>query len=223
MYRFGLRETSEKTTEINTLSDVSSFLEIHSGRKVTIICPTQNDEKDLGFDDVIEGLPSGQVVAFQFKRPLPMQRDPSCTRFILDTDQLQKLLDNFSPAEAYYVFVPYPLNVDIVRNRSRLLQDADAVDVYDVPKGRKTSQGSRTVRHHGRIDSSGNRYSEIEVTDPRTYEKIEKKSSLEDLSRRLIEGKVGIRLPIAKNMPRKRRDKQIRLRKLYYLHLSSER
>jgi hypothetical protein len=220
LYRFGIRETSEKTIEINTLSDVSSFIERFSRRKVTIICPTQNDEKHLGFDEIIEDLPSGQVVAFQFKRPLPTQRDPTCTRFILDTKQLQKLLDNFYPAEAYYVFVPYPLNADIVLNRNRLLQDADAVDAHDIPRARKISQGTRTVRHYRRVDSHGNHYSEIEVTDPRTYEKIEKKNNLEDLTKRLIEGKVGIRL--AEDMPRKERKKEIRLRKLYYLHLASE-
>jgi hypothetical protein len=221
MYRFGLRETSEKTTEINVLSDVSSFIERRSGRRVTIICPTQNDEKDLGFDDIIEGMPAGQVIAFQFKRPLPTKRDPDCTRFIVDTEQLQKLLDNFSRDEAYYVFAPYPLNADIVRNRRSLLQESEGVDVYDIPKGRKISQGSRTVRYHRYVDSAGNRFSEIEITDPRTYEKIERKSSLESLSKRLIEGEIGIRLP-AEDRKRTEKKKHVRLRKLFYIHLSRE-
>jgi hypothetical protein len=219
LYRFGLRETSEKTTEINTLSDISSFIERISRRKVTIICPTQNDEKDLGFDEIIEELPAGQLVAFQFKRPLATRRDPTCTRFVLDTEQLQKLLDNFYPTEAYYVFVPYPLNADIVLNRNRLLLDADTVDAYDIPHGRKTIQGTRTVRHYRHIDAQGNYLSEIEVTDPRTYEKVEKKHSLQDLAKRLVEGEIGVKL--AEDVPKKERKKKIRLRKLYYVHLAS--
>jgi hypothetical protein len=218
--RFGLSETSEKTTEINTLSDLASFIERFSRRKVTIICPTQNDEKHLGFDEIIEELPAGQVVAFQFKRPLPTRRDPACTRFILDTEQLQSLLDNFYPAEAYYVLVPYPLNADIVLNRNTLLQDADTVDAYDIPHGRKVSQGTRTIRHYRRVDAHGNRNSEIEVTDPLTYETIERKRSLQDLAKRFMEGEIGIRH--GENVPKKEQKKKIRLRKLYYVHLSSQ-
>jgi len=122
------------------------LVESISGRKVTIIAPTQNDENNLGFDDIIEDLPAGQIIAFQFKRPFCTPSIPCCSGCYLETQQLQKLLFNFSIGEAYYVFVPYPFNANLIRNRKTLLHDSTAVAVHDVPNAHKISQKTRTVR-----------------------------------------------------------------------------
>jgi hypothetical protein len=223
MRRFTLRETSEKTTEINTLSDVTSFIEKTSKRKVTIIAPTQNEEMKLGFDEIIEDLPSGRLVAFQFKRPYFTPSIPTCSRFYLDTQQLQKLLGNFFPREAYYVFVPYPFNSDFVRNRQRLLYDAIAVDAYDIPNAQKVSQKSRTVRYYKGINVYGNLSQQIRIADPRLYKTVPKTDDLVVICNQLIEGEIGVETPINYDV-RKRAEKEKRTypRKLFYVHVASE-
>jgi len=219
MFRFGLRQTSEKTAEINTLSDLTSLIENISGKKVTIISPTQNDERNLGFDEIVEGLPTGQVIAFQFKRPFSMKRPRHCVRFIIGTQQLQTLLNIFLPQEAYYAFVPYPLNRDMIKNRKNLLRDTIALDVYNVPKGRKTRQKTRTVRYYTRVFTlSGHPSRILKIADPKKFEMIKRVNSLEKLAKKLVERKIGFQVPL----PEDRKEKRIRLRKLFYLHLASE-
>lgn len=219
MLPFRLTETSEKTVEINTCSDLTSLIERRSRRRVTIISPTQQDERHLGFDEIIEGLPSGQVLALQFKRPYAMKRPRHCVRFIIDTSQLRTLVNIFLPQEAYYVFVPYPLNVDLVKNRRNLLRDRVTVDVYNVPKRRKTGQKTRTVRCFPSVVTlQGRFHRKLEIADPRKFETIKKVDSLENLAEKLIERKIGFQVPL----PRKRKEKKIHLRKLFYLHLASE-
>jgi hypothetical protein len=221
MYRFGLTETSEKTIEINTLSDLTSLIERISGRRVTVISPTAKDERHLGFDEIIEGLPPGQGMAFQFKRPLAMKRSAYCVRFTVDTAQMQNLLNNFYQHEAYYIFVPYPQNSDIVRNRRNLLQDALAVDVYNIPKARKTRQESRTVRYY-KVHTLRGLSKTLKISDPLTYEAIEEVDGLENLTRKLVEREIGFKLPLSEERKEEIKRKKIHLRKLFYLHLSSE-
>jgi hypothetical protein len=224
MHRFRLRETSEKTTEVNTLSDITSLIERISKRKVTIIAPTQRDEADLGFDEIIEDLPSGRIIAFQFKRPYFTPSIPGCSRFYLDTQQLQRLLGNFSRREAYYVFVPYPLNSDFVQNRQHLLNDAIALDVYDVPNAQKVSQQSRTVRYYRNRNVYGNLNNVIRVADPRVYETVQKTNDVIGVCKLLIEGEIGIETPINDDIRRRYdKEKHTHPRKLFYIHLSSER
>ena len=219
MFRFGLTETSEKTTEINTLSDLTKLIESLSRSRVTIISPTARDERYFGFDEIVEGLPAGQVLAFQFKRPLSMKRPPHCVRFIIDTWQLRTLLNSFFPQEAYYVFVPYPLNSDMIKNRKNLLRDTIAVDIYNIPKGRKTRQKTRTVRYYGRVLTlTGRPSGMLKIADPRKFETVKKVDSLENLAKKLVERKIGLQIPLA----RKRKEKRVHLRKLFYLHLAFE-
>lgn len=219
MLPFRLTETSEKTVEINTCSDLTSLIERRSGRRVTIISPTQQDERYLGFDEIIEGLPAGQVVALQFKRPYTMKRPRHCVRFVIDTRQLRTLLNIFLSQEAYYVFVPYPLNSGLVKNRRTLLRDTITVDVHNVPKGRKIGQKTRTVRCYPPVVTlRGRSHRMLRIADPRKFETIKKVDSLKNLADELIERKIGVQVPL----PRKRKEKKIHLRKLFYLHLASE-
>lgn len=218
MYRFRLTETSEKTIEINILSDLTSSIEKLSGRRVTVISPTAQDERNLGFDEIIEGLPPGQGIAFQFKRPFVMKRPRHCVRFTIDTRQLRTLLNIFLPQEAHYVFTPYPLNRDIVKNRMNLLRDTTSVDIYDVPKGRKSIQKTRTVRYYtGGITITGRSSRMLKIADPGKFEKIKKVNSLEDIAGKLVERKIGFQVPLSKE-----RKQKMPLRKLFYLHLALE-
>jgi len=128
-------------------------------------------------------------------------------------------LNIFLPQEAYYVFVPYPLNVDLVKNRRNLLRDRVTVDVYNIPKRRKTGQKTRTVRCFPPVVTlQGQFYRKLEIADPRKFETIKKVDSLENLAEKLIERKIGFQVPL----PRKRKEKKIHLRKLFYVHLAFE-
>lgn len=215
MLQFGSMETSEKTTEINTLSDLTVLIENLSSGKVTIVSPTTRDERKLGFDELIEDLPPGRLLALQFKRPLSMRR-PNCVRFLVNTVQMQALLGNFLPRQVYYVFVPYPINSDVIQNRRSLLKDAIGVDVYNFPNARKISKGSRTVRYC----KAGSSYSLV-ITDPRTYEKIETGESLESLARKFSGRQIGMRLPLTKQRKEAIEGKR-QPQKMFYLHLALE-
>jgi len=216
MFRFQLTETSEKTVEINVLSDFANLIEKLYGKRMTIISPTAKDEKDLGFDEIIEDLPPGRVIAFQFKRPFLMKRPPNYVRFVINTRQLQNLLKRFYPNEAYYVFAPYPQNRDIAINRTTLLHGTKAVDVYDIPNGQKITQRTRTVRCR-RLGGGS-----MEITDPSEYQPIEKVHSLDDLANKLIEKQIGFEVPLSEKRKEKIKRERIRVRKLFYIHLSSE-
>jgi len=195
------------------------LIERSSGRRVTIISPTQRDEKLYGFDEIIEGMPAGQVVAFQFKRPYAMKRPKHCVKFILNTGQLQSLLNIFHPQQAFYVFAPFPLNRALIRNRKNLLRDTITLDVHNVPKGRKTSQKTRTVRcYPPHFTLRGRIHRTLRIADPRKFETVKKVDSLENLTEKLIERKIGLQVP----RQRTRREKSVSLRNLFYIHLASE-
>lgn len=215
LLQFSLTETSEKTTEINTLSDLTILIENLSGRRVTIVSPTARDERKLSFDEIVEGLAPGRLLAFQFKRPLAMRR-PKCVKFVVDTNQMQTLLGNFLPRQAYYVFVPYPLNRDMMRNRRNILRDAIGVDVYNIPNARKISKRSRTVRYCS-VGSSSN----LMITDPRTYQTIETGESLESLAKKFSGRQIGMRLPLTEKR-KKAIERKRQPRKMFYLHLALE-
>lgn len=120
-HRFGITETSEKTIEFNVLNELAAYLWSKFGLTLTVISPTQAEEDKLGFDDVIEGLPPGQVLAVQFKRPKEMIRPKDAVRFTLDTSQLNRLATNFSRNQAYVFLAPLPKNEQVVKLRRRLL------------------------------------------------------------------------------------------------------
>jgi len=215
--RFGLRDTSEKTVEINTLSDLTYLLESRTGQKVTIISPTQAEENRLGFDEIIEGLPPGQVVALQFKRPRQLLLPQDAIRFIIDTRQLQQLLLAFSPNQAFYILIPFPKVRDLISFRPRLLDLAVAIDVYDFPNSRKTSQKTRTIRLHKQRTLTGMPI--VEITDPWTFQRVEKINTLTTFGEKLIKGEVGYKIKEGKH-PEERKQR-VKVRRVYYLHLAS--
>lgn len=94
--------------------------------------------------------------------------------------------------------MPYPRNIDILMNRRNLLRDAIAVDVYGIPKARKMRQRSRTLRYCKGYIRRKQPFELLKITDPRTYETIEKIDSLENLVKKLIEREIGFKLPLAK-------------------------
>lgn len=212
--RLFIHETSERTIENNVLIDLSNWIRFHLHRQVTIISPTQRQERFFGFDDIIEGLPPGITVALQFKRPYPYdsRRLSNFAKFIIDTSQLQILLGHFNTREAYYVFVPFPTTNEVISNRSNLLNAGVIVDVHDVPNATKTTQRTRVVR----VPKSSLTPS-ITIADPRKFEEANSKSLKQWCNS--LENKnffKGI------SYARDRRKKPLKIRNIYYLHISSE-
>ena len=137
-----LDKTSEKTVEVNVLHDLANCLE--ENYKITIIAPTQNEELDFGFDELFSNLPSGRILALQFKRP--EERNNSEANFHISMPQLRTLKANFpNRNEAFHLFSPFP-TIDQFRNtRQNLLESSSIVEIHDGALNTHTQQKTRTV------------------------------------------------------------------------------
>jgi len=165
--RFRLTSTSERTAEINVLADIISELRDTFNVEVAVISPSQPQEANLGFDELLHGLPRGIIRVIQFKKPHPYNAHhlSNFARFYIDTMQLQILLGNFRPTQAYYAFLPLPTTIEIITNRAHLLDIGTMLDIYDVPRRNKTTQITRTVRVSKTAFDD-----HVEIADPRKFE-----------------------------------------------------
>ena len=181
--RFRLTSTSERTAEINVLADIISELRDTFNVEVTVISPSQPQEADLGFDELLHGLPRGIIKVIQFKKPHPYSAHhlSNFARFYIDTMQLQILLGNFRPTQAYYAFLPLPTTIEIITNRVHLLDIGTMLDIYDVPRRTKTSQITRTVRV-SKIPFDDH----VEVADPRKFEKAKHATTIKNWCKNLL-------------------------------------
>jgi len=217
---FGLSETSEKTLEINVLNELAAYVWSRFKLTLTIIAPTQSDEDRLGFDEIMEGLPPGQVLAVQFKRPYEMGRPSDAVRFYLDTRQLNTLASNFSKRQAYLFLTPLPKNSQVVTNRLSLLRRTVALDIFDIPNLRKTSQQTRTLRVYTYKTPTPRPY--VEIADPRRYEPVGNISNVAEVARMVSRDEAGLKVVHQSLGPERQREKRlVRVRKLYYLHFGS--
>lgn len=219
--RFGLSRTSEKTLEINVLNEFAAFTRFRYRRLVTLIAPTQPEEDRLGFDEIVEGLPPGRIVAIRFKRPYETKRG-NFVRFSVDTAQLNKLAGRFGRHQAYLFLTPLPRNHQVIARRRRLLNWTLGIDIYDIPRLTKTSQKTRTVRV--RVGGSPPSAGDVEIADPRRYESINNVANAAHLVDSIAEGESGIDVKeitvSSSNLPRQKPG--IGVHKLYFIHVSSE-
>lgn len=113
---------------------------------VTIYSPSQVQERSLGYDDRLYGLPKARILVFQFKKPYSYNssKKTNFVRFRIDTKQLEVLLNGFKPGEAFYVFVGLSKFREI-SHRHELLKYSIGVDIHDIPNGKKVNQKTRTV------------------------------------------------------------------------------
>jgi hypothetical protein len=123
-----LAKTSENSVVYNLLRDISNSLEASYGVPITIISPTTVQEVFLGFDALVQGLPLGKLIVFQFKRPFTSGRT-CCVKFRVSRDQHLTLTNRFRPGEASYAFCPVALTRDFVGRRSSILDDTYFPDV----------------------------------------------------------------------------------------------
>jgi hypothetical protein len=215
--RFGLRNVSEKTIEVNVLNELASYLWSHHQLTMTAISPTQVEEDTLCFDDILEGLPPGRLFAIQFKRPYQMRRPRDAVKFTVSTRQLSRLASTFFPNEAFLFLTPLPTNDLLVNNRLNLLRVTVALDVHCIPNAQKTSQKTRTIRIHLPLVGP----SRMEVSDPRKFEKIEGILTVAKLARSISEIEVGYEIRDQEKYERKERKERIGVRRMYYVHVST--
>ena len=139
----------------------------------------------------------------------------------MDVIQQVKLVTSFHRNEAVYALVPYPLVSQFMVNRNLMLDTSLAVDVHDIPMPGKATQTSRAIRHQTGSTLSGTSSFRVKVTDPAPeYDEAEARS-FRTLAKFFVEGKVGRLFEQPHTQTRIReREKRLRLRKLYFVHLS---
>jgi len=194
---------------------MSEFVKLFSpSYVVTVLGPSRVQEKVLGFDDILSGLPPGQTFALQFKKP--SLRADGYPRFILNVSQLQVLLSRFNPREAFFVLSPFTITRDFItaHQSGTLLHQCALVDVYGIPFPTKQNQGTRTIKYLNQA--------QIEVTDPRRYHPVERTWSFDELAGSVMEGEVGRKRPVEKKEIKKEEKKRYGGRN-YYVHVAYRR
>jgi|GEM_PF-1716872 hypothetical protein len=214
--KYGLRNVSEKSIEINVLNELASFLWSRYKLTTTVISPTQVEEKNLCFDDIIEGLPSGLVLAIQFKRPYAMRRPRHVVKFTALTRQLSRLSNIFLPNEAFLFLTPLTTNNSLVSHRLGLLKITVALGVHLIPNVRKTSQTTRTIRVYP--PTGGSRIPQVKVSDPRRFEEAKNVVTVAQLAKNISNSEAGHR--ISQDREARERGERIGVRHVYYLHVS---
>jgi len=216
--RFRIFETSEKTVENNILADITNVFQQSFHRQITIISPTQRQERFLGFDDILDGLPPGLTYAFQFKRPhaYPSRKFSDFVKFTIHTRQLQTLFNHFLPGEAFYIFLPLPLTQEIILNRRNLLNIGMALDIYRIPNPTKITQHTRAVRV-----TRPHLPPNIEIADPGIFETV-KAETLKEWCINVGNKKLRKRKVTNEFRFLKKGKKFPKLRDIHYIHISED-
>ena len=140
-----LSTTSERTTEVNLMCDISLLIRQQFKTNVTIISPTRSekDEQQLG----PQILRNGRIMAFQFKKPISYtsDRNDNHTKFIIKTAQHYDLLKTFKLKEAYYIFVALNNINEIISNRNDFIKYCIALDIHKIPIDITLNQRTRVI------------------------------------------------------------------------------
>jgi len=179
---------SENTVTFNLLHDIIERLQRKHGGLLTVIAPTPRQESIYGFDAVIQDLPPGVVLAFQFKRPV-IHRTYSAS-FTVRRDQCNKLARWFLPRQACYAFAPYPLIQGFLNNRNIILDHTTFADPHNMlGSWRGKASETRTV---GYVSPPGSH--QLMITDPGRYVDL-KSYSWGDIQETVFE--YGMRIPLS--------------------------
>ena len=130
-----MNRISEKTIEVNLLRHLANCIEKKlSGSKVKIICPTPNQEKNLGFDSVLSIKKSSRVIAIQFKRP-KMNSKENYVKFSINVDQQITFLNHRSSVPCkFYILSPFVNHTQFIsKTPKQLLENSRAIYLQDMP------------------------------------------------------------------------------------------
>jgi len=176
-----MRNTTEKSVEVNILRHLANCLERETHRQITVLSPSQLLEESIGYDDILHGLPRGWVIAIQFKRPKELS--PDYARFKINISQMNVLCRLFPTNNAFYIFSPFPTHLEFIHAQPRILKRSYAVDAHIL--NRFLPDGViRTIRVHkskNEILFSGNRLAKITHNPP----------NVESFCRRFASHKIG--------------------------------
>lgn len=188
---------------------------------VTFIAPTQPEENRLGFDEIVEGLPPGRVIAIQFKRPHQLVSPPNVVRFQLDTSQISTLYHYFGKGQAFLFLTPLPKNNQIVKYRRRLLPRTIALDIHDVPRTTKQTQTTRNVRVYPQSTLGSTPL--VTIADPRKFEAIENPSTAAQIADSVCTGDIGFKLTKDYSHQEKP-NKEVKegMGRIYYIHVTPQ-
>ena len=112
-----LGTTSERTTEVNILCDISLIVKQRFKTNVTIISPARVEINEQESDLLTHKLRNGQIIIFQFKKPFsyPSNRNNNYKKFIIETEVLAVYVrdrgEGFDPTT-----LPNPLDPDNLLN-----------------------------------------------------------------------------------------------------------
>lgn len=127
-----MSKTSEKSIEINVLHKLVDCLEKKFNSQITVLAPTQRQERYWGFDDELYGLPNGRIIVLQFKRPYYGLSTRSVD-FRVSVSQMCTLHDNIPWHNcAFYIFSPFPEELELVQRYGALLDRSMAIDVHAI-------------------------------------------------------------------------------------------
>lgn len=179
-----ITETSEKTVEVNVLRDLANCLQENTGRQVTIVAPTQIEERRYGYDDILKGLPPGRTIALQFKRPYPKNSDYA--DFQISGRQHSTLRRKFRlPNHAFYVLSPFPTIREIMNIRSTLLNKTIVIDVQSNSILNPHRRRRRTIRIKKHPMTT------VSISDHRRFTQIHDFRMADSLCHDLRSGAVG--------------------------------
>jgi hypothetical protein len=184
-----LGTASERTTEVNVLSDISLIIKQRFKTNVTIISPLRIERNEQVFDPLTQILRNGRIIVFQFLKPYSYtsNRNNNYTRFIIETEQHYNLLRSFRPKQAFYIFVALNNISEIISNRNDFLKYCIALDIHKIPTDITLNQRTRVVRV---VKSS--LAPKLEIASKRKFGTISNLITLDELCNQFVKGLAGI-------------------------------
>jgi hypothetical protein len=184
-----LGTASERTTEVNVLSDISLIIKQRFKTNVTIISPLRIERNEQEFDPLTQILRNGRIIVFQFLKPYSYtsNRNDNYTKFIIKTEQHYNLLRSFRNKQAFYIFVALNNVSEIISNRNDFLKYCIALDIHKIPTDITLNQRSRVVRM---VKSS--LAPKLEIAGKRKFGVVSNLMTLDELCNQFVNGLAGI-------------------------------
>jgi hypothetical protein len=218
-YLFRLLGTaSERTTEVNVLSDISLIIKQRFKTNVTIISPLRIERNEQEFDPLTQILRNGRIIVFQFLKPFSYSsnRNNNYTKFIIETEQHYNLLRSFKLKQAFYIYVALNNVSEIISNRNDFLKYCIALDIHKIPTDITLNQRTRVVRM---VKSS--LAPKLEIAGKRKFGAIPNLITLDELCNQFVKGLAGI-TPGPNLVPLRSFMKNTNSQHTYFIHLGTD-
>jgi hypothetical protein len=144
-FRLKLGTASERTTEVNVMSDISLIIKQRFKMNVTIISPLRIERNEQEFDPLTQILRNGRIIVFQFLKPYSYasNRNNNYTKFVIKTEQHYNLIKSFRLKQAFYIFVALNNVSEIISNRIDFIKYCIALDIHKIPTDITLNQRTR--------------------------------------------------------------------------------